>query len=81
MVTEVLPHGDPWGDRRGTWQFISTCKDRLAITCPGCGMFVALMNHSVDEDGIVDPIFICIAPACDWIGRIKLVDWRKRRHG
>lgn len=65
----------------GTWRLLDVRMQRFAVTCPGCGLYVALLHHTVCAEGFVDPLFICIAPMCDWIGRLQLLEWKGGKRG
>lgn len=66
------------GSAPGRWWYEGPAHNRVIVTCcPTCGhdAQMALVVHSIGNDGTVSPSFVCPHPTCTFHEAVKLGDW------
>lgn len=64
----------------GTWKSLKVGKVRSAsLNCPLCGEMGLLTDHTIQENGDVDPSVICSNDICTFHEYISLTGWSQGR--
>lgn len=50
-------------------------KRTASITCPDCESIAALVDHSIETNGVVTPSVVCPVDGCDFHEMVILVGW------
>lgn len=51
-------------------------KEVVYMNCPKCGNAAALDDHTISQDGIVNPSVVCPFDGCDFHDYVKIVDYK-----
>ena len=72
MPTDATYHGA----KPGEWKpaKLPDGTPSAVVGCADCGTWAALMDHTVDENGVVRPSIGC--PSCGWHVFATLKDWK-----
>lgn len=71
----TLQHGDP-DAAHGVWKGGRFPSGRTAIiSCPKCGFSASLRDHSIDDNGDVNPSLVCPGEGCGFHEWITLAGW------
>lgn len=73
----LIPKGDE--TQKGTWiggRRSGDNRPTALISCPNCGQFMSLSQHTIAENGEVTPSLVCPHYGCDFHEHITLENWK-----
>lgn len=79
--TVILKHEQTWRDDMpgASWKKLySNGTSSAVVRCPKCMNFSVLTDHTIDENGRVEPSLVCPWPACQpdpWHVFVVLEGW------
>lgn len=71
-----LDHGQLTESSQWRLARLSSGPQSAVVTCPACGLVIALSNHSIDDGGDVTPGLLC-PYECGFDAPIRLMEWNK----
>lgn len=61
------------------WKYVTRDDHPLIkVKCQKCGSWGDLIDHTVSDDGIINPSVICGEDNCDWHVMAALKDFKRR---
>lgn len=76
MTVELRLSAERWNGGPLTWWPVTRADGRRSamVSCAN-GHIASLADHSIREDGIVEPSLVCPEIGCDWHEWVRLDGW------